>query len=83
MLDKSRKLLQAIAVRWRRNSARGAAMTDKHLDAQPDVEIVKTEKRPPIPLFIPPRGPAVWPTRALLFPMGYAEHSVASRHKKS
>jgi hypothetical protein len=57
-------------------------MTDKHLDRQP-VELIKTEKRPPIPLFIPARGPAVWPTRALLFPTGYAERSVAPRQRKS
>jgi hypothetical protein len=58
-------------------------MTIKLPDAQPNLEIVRTEARPPIPLFIPSRGPAVWPTRALLFPRGYAERSVASHQRKS
>jgi hypothetical protein len=80
MFDKSRKLLQAIAVRWRRNSARGAAMLKEDFDGP--VELVPTEKRPPIPPTILPNGAVIWPNRALLFPTGYAARTAIPRKQK-
>jgi hypothetical protein len=55
-------------------------MLEKDFDIP--VTTVPTEKRPPIPPTILPNGHVIWPTRALLFPTGYAERTVAPRQPK-
>jgi hypothetical protein len=46
------------------------------------VETTPTEERPPIPPTILPSGQVIWPTRALLFPTGYAERTVVPSQRK-